>query len=562
MGRLLSLDDRPALVPGIVGAKAAGLARAKAAGLPVLPGWVLPCEEGGTAAARGASILNAGGTSSAACLAVVGLALDGALRSRAVQAVEELGGRIIVRSSTSIEADPRWSGAFSSYHDVGSDELEAAIRGCWASPFARDALERAEAEGVPPGSIRVAVLLQPWVAFEAGGTATASASGAVSVTAANGAPAELVAGRIAGVTVRMGGADRSAGTPAGGPGVEVLRDVARLANEVRAATGDDAIEWGLSDGQVIVLQARRAATPVPRAVTPGPAMAYPPRARDVAALAASYPGPFGEAIVLAWALASAGPLPEPAPVPVDDTATALAEIEARAAALIAAAWARGVPQARAAATETFRAILGPDPVGALALLPAARLDPRPMGELLGLVRGLGEALARARLLPHPSLLLRVEPGGLAHAIARGERPIVRRGPDRWEPFVADVVRSAGGGHRGDPAAGGIAAGRLQIIAGPGAARPHPRAVLAVSSPAPGVAPLLWGCAGLITAGGSVGAHLFEVARSLGVPAVVGVDLAAVGAREGDLVAIDGDAGVVSLLGTNASASSGREQRGA
>ncbi|HEX6581168.1 MAG TPA: phosphoenolpyruvate--protein phosphotransferase, partial [Actinomycetota bacterium] len=48
-----------------------------------------------------------------------------------------------------------------------------------------------------------------------------------------------------------------------------------------------------------------------------------------------------------------------------------------------------------------------------------------------------------------------------------------------------------------------------------------------------------------TAGGSVGAHLFEVARSLGVPAVTGVELS--GAAEGSLAAIDGDAGTVFVL---------------
>ena len=66
--------------------------------------------------------------------------------------------------------------------------------------------------------------------------------------------------------------------------------------------------------------------------------------------------------------------------------------------------------------------------------------------------------------------------------------------------------------------------------------------------------VLWEAAGLITVGGSPGAHLFEVAAWLGVPAVCDVDLE----RATDLAladlrhsrdfvcAIDGNAGVVWL----------------
>jgi phosphocarrier protein FPr len=50
----------------------------------------------------------------------------------------------------------------------------------------------------------------------------------------------------------------------------------------------------------------------------------------------------------------------------------------------------------------------------------------------------------------------------------------------------------------------------------------------------------------VSTGGSSGAHLFEVARSLGVPAVIGVD-PTVSGGDGSLVAVDGDAGVVSVL---------------
>jgi phosphoenolpyruvate-protein kinase (PTS system EI component) len=71
-------------------------------------------------------------------------------------------------------------------------------------------------------------------------------------------------------------------------------------------------------------------------------------------------------------------------------------------------------------------------------------------------------------------------------------------------------------------------------------------VLVTPLPLPHLAPLLWHCAALVTTGGTSGAHLFEVARSLGVPAVVGADLGAL-VEVGSLVAVDGDAGPVSVV---------------
>jgi len=74
-------------------------------------------------------------------------------------------------------------------------------------------------------------------------------------------------------------------------------------------------------------------------------------------------------------------------------------------------------------------------------------------------------------------------------------------------------------------------------------------------PLSNLAPLLWNAAGIVTIGGSPGAHLFEVAAWLGVPAVCGVDLQAatgktlelLGRSRSMLGAIDGDAGDLSLL---------------
>jgi phosphoenolpyruvate-protein kinase (PTS system EI component) len=58
----------------------------------------------------------------------------------------------------------------------------------------------------------------------------------------------------------------------------------------------------------------------------------------------------------------------------------------------------------------------------------------------------------------------------------------------------------------------------------------------------------------VTSGGTSGAHLFEVARSLGVPAVIGPEIgpeiekdADTLGESGSLVAVDGDTGRVSIL---------------
>ena len=77
-------------------------------------------------------------------------------------------------------------------------------------------------------------------------------------------------------------------------------------------------------------------------------------------------------------------------------------------------------------------------------------------------------------------------------------------------------------------------------------RPAARDVLVAPLPLPHLAPLLWHSAALVSTGGSSGAHLFEVARSLGVPAAIGVDPTVSGGA-GSLVAVDGNSGVVSIL---------------
>jgi phosphoenolpyruvate-protein kinase (PTS system EI component) len=66
---------------------------------------------------------------------------------------------------------------------------------------------------------------------------------------------------------------------------------------------------------------------------------------------------------------------------------------------------------------------------------------------------------------------------------------------------------------------------------------------------PRFGPALWVASGLVTEVGSGAAHLLEVARSLGVPTVVGVGEHVV--HEGDLVVVDADRDRALVLASDA-----------
>jgi phosphohistidine swiveling domain-containing protein len=103
---------------------------------------------------------------------------------------------------------------------------------------------------------------------------------------------------------------------------------------------------------------------------------------------------------------------------------------------------------------------------------------------------------------------------------------------------------------------GIGAGRAHPLVA-GAGRPAPRSVLVAARPVPQIAPLLWGCAGLVTHEGSEGAHLFEVARSLGVPAVTSLQVSEPGAlAPGSLIAVDGARSAIAVVDDAPAALSG------
>ncbi len=276
----------PADTSATAGAKAARLSAALRAGLPVLPGWVVPAAESRAAAAAAAATLRRG-QFAAARRAVLSRPLDGGLAAELAEAAACLGGRVIVRSSSKLEGDPRWSGAFASVAGVRPDEVSTALRSCWASAFAVDPLARLDACGLRVEDLELAALIQPEIRPAAGGVArvtlpvprdgSGAAAGSASadrrvdiaVEGVEGHPGALLHGWSEGasalVTLVCPG-DRDARAVAEGRllglvGRDLVLEVARLAEGVHRLLGDDTIEWAVQDGRVWLLQCRHTGRP-------------------------------------------------------------------------------------------------------------------------------------------------------------------------------------------------------------------------------------------------------------------------------------------------------------
>ena len=551
-----ALDDPAARDPAVVGVKAAGLAAAADAGLPVLPGWILPLEASTAAIAAGARALETAGRPSAYLAA-----MEAAVPSQLPPSGVTDGGRgFVVRSSTALDDDGRWSGAFASYLGIESGDLPTAVRGCWASAFSGDALVRCAEAGVDVDSLRVAVLVQPFLRLDAGGTARVRDDGRVDVSVAPGGPSGVVAGRRGGCDVSVGADGRIVGETETGIPAATVSAAAGLVRRAAGSVAATTIEWGAVDDEIYLLQIGPAGPAEAPPADPQPRIRarfapVPAGAERVARLVTAFPGPLGDELVLPWALgstdASAVDQIGADPVGVADPTSALTEARALADQTTAEVWSVPPLLARERAADVTRLLLRgrvTDGVRAIAGLGAPDLDVA--RRIVGLVRAVGEFLSGAGLLPSPQLVWRLTGEEVDRAIA-GTPPALRSGPGRWEPFVADVVRARGRGSQALPVSPGIGAGRPRPLRRLRSLdRPGPREVLVAPLPLPHLAPLLWHCAALVTAGGTSGAHLFEVARSLGVPAVIGPEIGADAdtlGESGSLVAVDGDTGRVSIL---------------
>ena len=96
---------------------------------------------------------------------------------------------------------------------------------------------------------------------------------------------------------------------------------------------------------------------------------------------------------------------------------------------------------------------------------------------------------------------------------------------------------------------GVAEGRVRILKDPAqAADFRPGEVLVVAAADTGWAPLFLAASAVVTELGGPLAHAAIILREYAVPAVVNVRGATRALQEGDLVRVDGDAGVIEVLG--------------
>ena len=284
---------------------------------------------------------------------------------------------------------------------------------------------------------------------------------------------------------------------------------------------------------------------------------------DLGRLARRYPGPLGEALVLAWAAADPALVFAPSPSAaargsedIDDPVKALELAADEAAALTAETWGLPETTATARAASVLRQARSSHPETALRCLAELnRPDPRRAARVLYLL-SVAQRAVEGSHLPGSRWYWHQEVEELGSMLRgetlpdRGRRSVKRVGIDRWEPFQAALVESFGTEHIGVPASPGTGCGRLCFIAGPEqVAGFRPRDVVVTPHPVPNLAPLLWDAAGLVTLAGSPAAHLFETARSLNVPSVASVDLTSsvgeIAAATGRFaVAVDGSRGLV------------------
>jgi rifampicin phosphotransferase len=135
---------------------------------------------------------------------------------------------------------------------------------------------------------------------------------------------------------------------------------------------------------------------------------------------------------------------------------------------------------------------------------------------------------------------------LAAPLVLGKAPALGR---RVYQGAIDVARSGAsppeGALVGEPASPGKATGRVRVILDP-ADFPNfqPGEVLVARATAPAWTPLFAKAAAVVTDGGTLAAHASLVAREYGIPAVVATGDATTRLRDGQLVSVDGSAGVV------------------
>ena len=537
---LADLDHESSLDPALAGSKSAQLAVARRSGLPVLPGFVVTAPTSRRHLRLGAEALPERG-SGGARLVVSGQPIEFA--DALVEAGEELAPELVARSSTLLERSGEWAGAFTSYLDLSPEDLPKAVAGCWASAFSVDALGRQEAAGIAPGSFDMAVLIQPVIQPRWGGTADLANDGTAVVHAIEGSPAPLLQGWQPGRSATRPTTGSWEGELVGEVGSLLLDDIAAVLLEATTILGANRCEWAVDDNQLWLLQ-------LGRVVESQPETGWAPNVvgdrEDWLSIVRSLldaPGALGAELVLPWAIGSGVPA---APARHDVGPGEVEMARRLSGELVSQVWALPPEDAEKAARECLDALLGPRPGQALQTISGLREpDPELSQELMSLVHGLRNAVTGDGAGASPDAAWYLSAGRLRAVLGGGASGGSRVGSGRWEPLITAIVLTHGNRLTGAAASPGLGAGLLHSIDASGGLRtPPPRSVLHSEQAAPVLSQLLWDSSGVVTHRGSPAAHLFESARSLGVPAVTGVDLPR---NEKLVVAVDGFAGVVATL---------------
>ena len=158
-----------------------------------------------------------------------------------------------------------------------------------------------------------------------------------------------------------------------------------------------------------------------------------------------------------------------------------------------------------------------------------------------LVAGRQAELAYFRTIAPPSVL------GAPPPDAPSDDPVVR-GVDRFFG-VAPEVQPEPGTVRGSAGSPGLARGVARVARSLAEARAlRPGEILVTGTTSPAWTPLFATAAAIVTDAGGVLSHCAIVAREYRLPAVVGTGTATTALRSGQRVEVDGDAGVVRVVG--------------
>jgi hypothetical protein len=521
----------------------------------VLPGLVVAVGRGRPAIEHGAAVLLVSGPGRAR-LAVDRLELDAALVLELRRAAE-LGERLVVRSSTSFDDDALWSGSFSSFGDVSVDELPTTVRGCWSSVFCPACIGRFERTGRRPAEVGMAVLIQRLLIPQAGGWAHVDADGCVRIVGRAGEPGPLLAGMDAGVGGSIGADGAIHGEldalPVDGTALRALAHACRAA---RRTLGFDRVEWAVDGDGPWILQLNRfvaleAPTSAVASTEFNPDTLRSAPFRRLAALLVDRRGPLANALVVPWAAARLSSMDASGPTdPAGDPAELFERAVRDAGALcLAAEAATGLDRGQLVGQ------LASGDSSVAAVLDRVDLDGRLARRTLDGIASIGTFLTAAGRLPRASAVWLQDEGWIRAALAGYlSVPAAARALDRWDELLFCVVAATGRRLEGVPASSGRAVGRMAWRAAVGDAetddRPGPTRdgrILAIGDPVANHAPELWDAVGLVAERGGPGAHLCEIARSLHVPAVVGVGLRETpahleGCGRDAVVALDGDTG--------------------